>query len=84
MSTIEDRLPWYVIKTQPKQEVRAECNLKAWGVNTFHPRISERSTIRLRVSRHTLSSRSFRATSSRSLTLTAPIVACASREESTA
>jgi transcriptional antiterminator RfaH len=45
MSTsFEHGLPWYVIKTQPKQEVRAECNLKAWGVNTFHPRISERST----------------------------------------
>jgi len=39
----EDGLPWYVIKTQPKQEVRAECNLKAWNINTFHPKISERS-----------------------------------------
>lgn len=41
---VDDNLPWYVIKTQPKQEVRAECNLKAWGINTFHPKISERST----------------------------------------
>ena len=40
----DDRLPWYVIKTQPKQETRAECNLRAWGINTFHPRISERCT----------------------------------------
>jgi len=39
---IEDGLPWYVIKTQPKQEVRAECNLTAWNINTFHPKISER------------------------------------------
>lgn len=39
---VEDGLPWYVIKTQPKQEVRAECNLKAWNLNTFHPKISER------------------------------------------
>lgn len=39
----EADLPWYVIKTQPKQEVRAECNLRAWGINTFHPKISERS-----------------------------------------
>ncbi|HEX7333051.1 MAG TPA: transcription termination/antitermination NusG family protein [Pyrinomonadaceae bacterium] len=37
-------LPWYVIKTQPKQETRAECNLRAWGINTFHPKISERCT----------------------------------------
>jgi transcriptional antiterminator RfaH len=45
MSTsIEDGLQWYVIKTQPKQETRAECNLRAWGINTFHPKISERST----------------------------------------
>ena len=40
---VDDRLRWYVIKTQPKQEVRAECNLKAWDINTFHPKISERS-----------------------------------------
>lgn len=37
-------LPWYVIKTQPKQEMRAECNLSAWNINTFHPKISERCT----------------------------------------
>ena len=41
---IDDGLPWYVIKTQPKQETRAECNLRAWGINTFHPKISERCT----------------------------------------
>ena len=40
---IDPGLPWYVIKTQPKQEVRTECNLRAWGINTFHPKISERS-----------------------------------------
>lgn len=40
---VEDSLPWYVIKTQPKQETRAECNLRTWGINTFHPKISERS-----------------------------------------
>lgn len=33
---------WYVIHTRPKQEVRAESNLKAWGVETFTPLISER------------------------------------------
>lgn len=40
----DDRLQWYVIKTQPKQETRAECNLRAWGINTFHPKINEWST----------------------------------------
>lgn len=44
MNNWEDGLPWYVIKTQPKQEVRAECNLTAWNINTFHPKISERCT----------------------------------------
>ena len=42
---VNDRLDqWYVIKTQPKQETRAECNLRAWGINTFYPKISERCT----------------------------------------
>ena len=39
---VDDDLLWYVIKTQPKQETRAECNLRAWGINTFHPKIRER------------------------------------------
>jgi transcription elongation factor/antiterminator RfaH len=41
---VDKGLAWYVIKTQPKQEVRAECNLRAWDINTFHPKISERYT----------------------------------------
>jgi len=40
----EDGLPWYVIKTQPKQETRAEYNLRTWDINTFNPKISERCT----------------------------------------
>ena len=43
-SSSEVGLPWYVIKTHPKQEVRAECNLTAWDINTFHPKISDRCT----------------------------------------
>lgn len=41
---VDGGLQWYVIKTQPKQETRAECNLRAWGINTFHPKINERYT----------------------------------------
>ena len=37
-----DNPHWYVIHTRPKQEVRAESNLKAWGVETFTPLISKR------------------------------------------
>jgi transcription elongation factor/antiterminator RfaH len=33
---------WYVIHTQPKQESRAESNLRAWQVETFNPIFKER------------------------------------------
>jgi transcriptional antiterminator RfaH len=33
---------WYVVKTQPKQENRAQMNLNAWKVETFFPTIKER------------------------------------------
>lgn len=32
---------WYVIHTKPKQEDRADFNLKAWNVKTFAPKIKE-------------------------------------------
>ena len=32
---------WYAIHTKPKQEGRADGNLRAWGVETFTPRIGE-------------------------------------------
>lgn len=32
---------WYVIHTKPKQEDRANFNLKAWNVETFAPKIKE-------------------------------------------
>jgi len=37
----DDVLQWYVIKTQPKQEVRADCNLKVLSINTFLPMARE-------------------------------------------
>jgi transcriptional antiterminator RfaH len=40
----DDVLRWYVIKTQPKQEVRAECNLRTLGIETFLPKTRERYT----------------------------------------
>jgi transcriptional antiterminator RfaH len=33
---------WYAIHTKPKQEVRADGNLRAWGVETFTPCVGER------------------------------------------
>jgi transcription elongation factor/antiterminator RfaH len=40
-ATIGDIPRWYAIHTQPKQEKRAEMNLKAWNVETFFPRIRD-------------------------------------------
>ncbi len=37
-----EHLSWYVIHTQPKQESRADSNLKTLGIETFTPRIKER------------------------------------------
>lgn len=34
---------WYVIYTKPKQEERADNNLRAWNVEAFTPKIRERS-----------------------------------------
>lgn len=33
---------WYVLHTHPKQEDRAESNLRAWSVETFTPKLKER------------------------------------------
>ncbi|HKG58447.1 MAG TPA: transcription termination/antitermination NusG family protein [Pyrinomonadaceae bacterium] len=44
INAFDDVLRWYVVKTQPKQEVRAECNLRVWGLNTFLPKVRERHT----------------------------------------
>jgi transcriptional antiterminator RfaH len=37
----DDALRWYVIQTQPRQEQRAEDNLRAWMVETFFPKLKE-------------------------------------------
>lgn len=39
---VDKGLRWYAINTKPKQEDRAESNLRAWRVETFVPRIKER------------------------------------------
>ena len=35
-------LRWYVVQTKPRQEIRAEANLRSWGVETLSPRLRER------------------------------------------
>jgi transcriptional antiterminator RfaH len=34
-------LCWYVVHTNPRQEDRAESNLRAWGIEIFAPKIRE-------------------------------------------
>lgn len=36
------RQHWYAIHTKPKQEDRAESNLRSWGIETFAPRVKKR------------------------------------------
>jgi transcriptional antiterminator RfaH len=38
----DDVKRWYVIHTHPRQEARAESNLRAWGVETFKPTLKQR------------------------------------------
>ena len=33
---------WYVLHTRPKQEERANKNLRSWGVETLHPKVRTR------------------------------------------
>ena len=33
---------WYAVQTKPREEDRADYNLRAWGVETLAPRIRER------------------------------------------
>lgn len=40
-ATVADNTRWYAIHTHPKQENRAECNLKAWNVEIFLPKIRD-------------------------------------------
>jgi hypothetical protein len=42
----DDGSCWYVIQTKPKQEDRADLNLRAWKIETFAPTLKERRTFR--------------------------------------
>lgn len=41
MFAADNRERWYAIHTHPKQEGRAESNLRAWNVETFCPKLEE-------------------------------------------
>ena len=40
-SGTQDKCRWYVVQTKPKQEGRAESNLRHWGIQTLAPRLRE-------------------------------------------
>jgi transcription elongation factor/antiterminator RfaH len=42
MSSANDISCWYVVNTHPKQENRADMNLRAWGITMLNPKIRER------------------------------------------
>jgi transcriptional antiterminator RfaH len=43
MIVLNDQRRWYGIHTKPRQEDRADSNLRAWNVETFTPKLKERS-----------------------------------------
>jgi transcriptional antiterminator RfaH len=46
-----DACSWYTIHTNPRQEMRAESNLKAWGIETYLPKIKDGSVDRFKSDR---------------------------------
>ena len=42
MDIVEDVSRWYVVHTNPRQEERANNNLRAWGVETLNPKLRTR------------------------------------------
>lgn len=40
--TIRDTSCWYALYTKPREEERAESNLRAWGLETYAPKIRAR------------------------------------------
>ena len=41
-SEIATNAYWYAIYTRPREEDRADSNLRAWGVETFSPKLKEK------------------------------------------
>ena len=41
LAAVENQAHWYVIHAKPKQEDRADRNLRAWQIETFYPRLKE-------------------------------------------
>src|SRR3989442_843532 len=44
-----ERLTWYVVQAKARQEYRAEANLRAWGMETFLPKLLRRVVVDMKV-----------------------------------
>lgn len=44
IADLNDREEWYAIRTKPKEEDRADINLRTWQVETFAPKLKELRT----------------------------------------
>jgi transcriptional antiterminator RfaH len=44
IAALDDQAKWYAIRTRPKEEDRAEFNLRTWQVQTFAPKLRELRT----------------------------------------
>ena len=42
-AALNNSVEWYAIRTKPKEEERADINLRTWQVQTFAPKLRERS-----------------------------------------
>lgn len=40
-ATLDNSVEWYAIRTNPKEEERADINLRTWQVQTFAPKLRE-------------------------------------------
>jgi transcriptional antiterminator RfaH len=41
IGALEDHARWYAVRTKPKEEDRADINLRTWQVQTFTPKLKE-------------------------------------------
>lgn len=40
-TALKDEVAWYAVRTKPKEEERADVNLRSWQVQTFAPKLRE-------------------------------------------
>ena len=51
LETTDALASWYAVLTKPKQEQRAETNLRAWDIEAFTPKFKDRRRSRQKIAR---------------------------------